>query len=818
MSQIGQDGDRPLIETVGKLPPLPEMPLYYSRWRESYWRLDSRYRISAKKQQNANVSLVEDCTSAAQMLKARFNTWLLSEEFRLIREKWLECLSPTEDIRFILQTEDSQLRQLPWYLLDVLERYPRAEFALSALNTDVPPTLRSPDKAHVNILAVIGNSEGIDTQADQALLAGLPNAKVSTLVEPDRKTLNDELWREGWDILFFAGHSSSHGDRESGKIFLNKTDSLSVSELKYALRRSVENGLQLAIFNSCDGLGLARELADLRIPQIIVMREPVPDRVAQEFLKNFLTTYAKGVPLYIAVREARERLQGLEHQFPCATWLPLICQHPAVLPPIWQDFAVPQLEPAPPKPLSVRRSLTITLLTSLLATGLVGGLRTIGLLRSAELAAFDQMTRLRPAEAPDPRLLIVTIDDEDVRLQQQKESLGGVSISNRNLSRLLTLINQHQPAAIGLDLYRDEKTPAQYPQLIAQLRDNPKLLGICKVGYDKANPYGTGSPPEIPTDSFRVGFSDFVMDRDEVVRRHLLAMSSTGQAESRCAVPTAFSVELALRYLQPYIDGNQTGFASEWGNALQIRLNNSAVKSLPTIAHRYVVVNPPAMQDGGVTLSFPPLQSTIYQQTETQGYQILLNYRATPNLDGVAVAKPLRWFLSQENPPKAEELNRLIGGRIVLIGVTARDKDDFFKTPFGSNSDDRLPGVFIHAHMVSQLLGAVLDGRPLLWTWAGWMDWAWIGGWAIVGGGLTWVVWVRRLSRPYFAVQIGLAIVGMVILLTGICLATLVSLGGWLPFVPTVIGLVLTSSGATFLLTRQSVQTPKPHSSPSGAT
>jgi hypothetical protein len=41
-------------------------------------------------------------------------------------------------------------------------------------------------------------------------------------------------------------------------------------------------------------LGLAKHLASLHIPKIIVMREPVPDLVAQEFLKNFLTAFASG--------------------------------------------------------------------------------------------------------------------------------------------------------------------------------------------------------------------------------------------------------------------------------------------------------------------------------------------------------------------------------------------------------------------------------------------------------------------------------------------------------------------------------------------
>lgn len=96
-------------------------------------------------------------------------------------------------------------------------------------------------------------------------------------------------------------------------------------------------GLKLAIFNSCDGLGIARDLADLQIPNIIVMREPIPDEVAQKFVKNFLPRFTvENKSLYISVREARKNLQELEDKYPCASWLPVICQNPADEP-IWDN-------------------------------------------------------------------------------------------------------------------------------------------------------------------------------------------------------------------------------------------------------------------------------------------------------------------------------------------------------------------------------------------------------------------------------------------------------------------------------------------------
>jgi hypothetical protein len=161
---------------------------------------------------------------------------------------------------------------------------------------------------------------------------------ISILVEPQRQALNDELWLQSWDILFFAGHSSTQPDEKIGSFRINPNDSLTIAELKNALSKAIEQGLHLAIFNSCDRLGLAANLADLHIPQIIVMREPIPDKVAQEFLKNFLTEFSSGKPLYQSVREARSKLQGLEDEFPYASWLPVICQNPAEIPLVWYQF------------------------------------------------------------------------------------------------------------------------------------------------------------------------------------------------------------------------------------------------------------------------------------------------------------------------------------------------------------------------------------------------------------------------------------------------------------------------------------------------
>lgn len=335
--QIWAEVDRLPTQCIGQLPPAPEIPELYSRWQSLYHNLGLRTRLEFILNQDTNFSN-EDIEDLAEELEEQLNRWLNSESFRpidkLLREKFMH----SDEILLIIQSENLELRQIPWHLWDFLKSYRKAQYALSS---PLYNRVEKPDsqRAVLRILAILGKSTGIDVEEDRKVLGNLGDAETVFLVEPTRQEFDKQLWDEqGWDIICFSGHSSSQWDGRNGWLEINKTDKLTIDQLENALTAAIERGLQLAIFNSCDGLGLARQLASLHIPQIIVMREPVPDRVAQEFLKNFLTAFASGKSLYLAVRQAREMLQGLENDFPCATWLPVICQNPAEGSMIWSEF------------------------------------------------------------------------------------------------------------------------------------------------------------------------------------------------------------------------------------------------------------------------------------------------------------------------------------------------------------------------------------------------------------------------------------------------------------------------------------------------
>ena len=341
--QISEDGDRPFISIDGQLPPAPDIPSLYSQWQSNYRNLGIKFRIKFEKATKRSFSETQ-FYQLIRELSDRINDWLRSPAFLAILELLLSFLSTSEEMRVIIQTEDTILQRLPWHLWDFFERCPKAEIALSApMYRRVERSIQP--KGRVRILAILGDRAGINIEADRQFLANLPNSEIVFLIEPQRQELDKLLWDErGWDIVFFAGHSTTETDGSTGHIYLTPTETLTIRQLKNALLRAIEQGLQLAIFNSCDGLGLARDLADLQIPQIIVMREPVPDLVAEEFLKYFLSSFSSGNSLYLAVREARERLQGLEDRFPCASWLPVICQNPAENPVTWLQLLKPSDE------------------------------------------------------------------------------------------------------------------------------------------------------------------------------------------------------------------------------------------------------------------------------------------------------------------------------------------------------------------------------------------------------------------------------------------------------------------------------------------
>ncbi|MDJ0736013.1 MAG: CHASE2 domain-containing protein [Nostocaceae cyanobacterium] len=753
IAQLWETDSLTPIQFVGSLPANLELPQIYKRWQLLYCALSSRLR-SVRGVRNQEIEFEsEDITHISdtefskicQELEHQINIWLNTESFQKIERRLRTKLSQIEEIRVIIETEDEQLRRLPWHLWRFFEDYPKAEMAQGTQEYERVQYLHQKTINKVRILAILGNSQGIEIQKDRLLLEQLPGAETVFLVESQRREIDACLWDEwGWDILFFAGHSSSQMDCATGKLEINPRDTISIPQLKNALKAAIARGLQLAIFNSCDGLGLARDLADLQIPQLIVMRSPVPDIVAQEFLKYWLLLFASGTSFYLAVREARERLQGLENEYPCASWLPVICQNPAITPPTWEELrsGVQKREqvrdnvrrrthPIPNFAQRCRSLFTasVAVTTAVMVVRLMGGLQPL------ELWFFDHLLRLRPAANTDERLLVVTVTEQDI------QNLGQYPISDRTLLEVIKKLDAYQPRAIGLDIYRDLPVEPGYANFATYLQQNPRLVTICEVGKPESeNPDKIGVPPPPKSLEANRSFSDISVDPDAIVRRHLFHLNP---GESRCQANYALSAELAFRYLEQ--EGIEIG--NFQGN---LKLGNTVFKPLDN-------------------------HSGFYHNIDTRGHQVLLNYRNPSN------------FVRQITLTEVLE-NKIslpwIKNKIVLIGVTAPSIKDNFSTPYGKGFNQQISGIFLHAQMVSHFLDVALGKRPLFRFLPQYLDiiWIWIG--SFVGSlfiSYFQLSWQRKITAS-----------GLIIFLFCSCFI-LIQAGISVPFIPSAIALVITS-------------------------
>jgi energy-coupling factor transporter ATP-binding protein EcfA2 len=354
-AEVRQDGGTTKNQVIlaiagasGKLPPHPELLEQYRHWQSLYNNLEIFFPNRLKKKGDfTNASkdeAFEACRKAAKLLAKILNNWLQSPDFQPIVNLLLNHLQDSTSTRILLATENHWLRRLPWCEWNLLEEIPNAEIVLASPKfKQVKTSGNSGKKEKVKILVILGDNAGTDADED-VFKELIPDAEFCWLKEPQRRDLDAPLWEKQWDILFFAGHGKTENDGSIGKIQINSKDTLTIDEIKNHLKRAINNGLKLAIFNACDGLGIAYQLAegeDLYLPQIIVMREILPIAIAPKFLQYFLEAYTHGLSLSTAIRDSRKRLQILESDVPCVSWLPVLCQNPAEIPLRWHDLVIP---------------------------------------------------------------------------------------------------------------------------------------------------------------------------------------------------------------------------------------------------------------------------------------------------------------------------------------------------------------------------------------------------------------------------------------------------------------------------------------------
>ena len=346
-----------------------------------------------------------------------------------------------------------------------------------------------------------------------------------------------------------------------------------------------------------------------------------------------------------------------------------------------------------------------------------------GLLQRAEWTMLDQFFQWQPVPVEDQRMAIVTITESDI-------SKRGWPLNDRLLAQAIKQIKTQNPKVIGLDLVRNLPLEPGNRELVKLFQTTSNLFGIEKVIEPRID------PPPILEMKQQVGFADLSQDLDGAVRRALLTVElSSGNFRESLAI------KLALSYLQS---------------------QEIVLESLPEHKVRLgkAIFNRFTANDGG------------YIRADSGGYQILLNFRGTEqHFRTIELEKVLNNQISPD----------FFRDRVVLIGVTAESLKDLFDTPYSGGlfpTPEQMPGVIVHANIVSQLMSSAMDGRTLIHTWSDPVEYAWIFGCILLSTGLSW--WIKSPKL----IILGL-ILSSSVLIGGFYLAFIV--GWWLPIVPSLL-------------------------------
>ncbi|MGK7956790.1 MAG: pentapeptide repeat-containing protein [Crocosphaera sp.] len=294
------------IQIPGGLKPQKELITFYKNWKKKYTPLcnlltnRSTNPGSFDRGTPTNVS-VTSAKDEIRNFKRQLNQWLEEDAFQNIRNNLLDRFGVSEQVKVIIVSEDEWVRKIPWHLFSVFQSYDSCEVGLSLPFYDRPEHLSQ--RTEKRVLIILGDSTGINVKADQEVLERYwTNPDNITIVsEPSREELYSLLSDpKGWDILCFSGHSYTQNNQNNedgkqshtltGRILINSQDNgeIEIQLLVPYIRQMIQRGLELAIFNSCDGLGIALQLQKIHIPQLIIMRESIPDQVAQYFFKSFI--------------------------------------------------------------------------------------------------------------------------------------------------------------------------------------------------------------------------------------------------------------------------------------------------------------------------------------------------------------------------------------------------------------------------------------------------------------------------------------------------------------------------------------------------
>ncbi len=453
---------------------LETLTLYYDQWQSAYLNFYRKLRARP----GIQVSLPQpetdwrsELVQAEATFLTEFHYWLNSAELVEIRRTISAIAAGSEPVDLFIRSGSLELVKLPWESWQIGTEFGMAHpIRILRTSAQLQAQISKPVKrSRARILAIFGDETGLDFETERNELNAYQRIAEVEMIgwrKPQQKTeVMQEICQKlidpkGWDILFFAGHSNE-AQGLGGELAIAPDTSIFVSEIAEPLKVAKANGLQFAIFNSCNGVNIAESLIDLGLNQVAIMREPIHDQVAKDFLIRFLYHLSQSQEVQSATQSACRFLKLEQNlNYPSAYLIPSLFSHPQVQPFRLKSRWNEVFRAWKPTRFEAISLSTLTILS------LVLPLQTkfIDLRQAAQVIYQSSTKQNRSSNAPP--VLLVQVNEESIRKDQIK--LNTPDFDRAYLAQLVQKSSDLNAKTIGIDylLFRPTDNDERFAQTI----------------------------------------------------------------------------------------------------------------------------------------------------------------------------------------------------------------------------------------------------------------------------------------------------------------------------------------------------------------
>jgi hypothetical protein len=494
-----------------------ELTKHYQNWITAY---QAYYAQTA--QQRGRPGIATKISAQATNWETRLNFtqeqligelrgWLRSKELFEIRQMIATAARGTEPIHLFIQCQDDpqaqlddfSLAKLPWECLGQ-ELSDRAPVHILRTTNQRPAMLKPITRSRLRVLAIFGDDTGLDFQAERDAIKQLlkpisyiefaghnisPKQPGINLKAQLRQAIADP---QGWDILFFAGHSD---ESFGGELMLAPGYSAMISEFEESLKVARDRGLQFALFNSCRGCAIAQKLISYGLGHVVVMRERVTNEVAQIFFQQFAQHLTRFQDVQTAALQATHYLfhQARDKsKYPSAYLLPSIYAYVGVSPlkpPPWNwRVMLNRLQPT-------KREAIVLAALAILSCQTAVQYPLIDMRQLAQ-AIYREATAPIQAKLAKPiagsRILLVKLDDQSLNAANIRDK---DPIDRQYLAKLLQKAVEGKTPVVGVDYVLKDNRPHQ--DKIRQIVENPAQTQFV---FAAASKWGRAFEQAVPLD------------------------------------------------------------------------------------------------------------------------------------------------------------------------------------------------------------------------------------------------------------------------------------------------------------------------------